>query len=218
MVKTIPYEELMHLLRPNNPMPMRTRALITFQYTSAARIGELLAYKHKIVDPKETKERKEYFIKHKDRIKKERKFVYYRSNGLLKSNFFRGKNKISWKMPNFKTKNKHKQFKEPFVLKEEKLLWRIITAWLDDCGEQVFDLKESRVRQLLREKLKPYSSHVLRSSRGTHLANIFMFNAYDIRDSLGHISIETGTHYISTAGRENKMREKLLEMELEKDV
>jgi len=48
MVQSIDYPELMHLL--NKPLDPRTRALIAFQYASAARVGELLAYTHKIRD------------------------------------------------------------------------------------------------------------------------------------------------------------------------
>jgi len=214
MIHTLEYDEILDLLKPSNPMPFRTRSLITFQYASSSRIGELLDYDHTLVSPKETKEEKAYYQKHPEG----RNYIHTHTNGLLKSNIFIGPKRISWKMPNFKTKNKNKQFKEPFVLKEENLLWRIITKWLSMCGEQVFELRESRARQLVREQLKPYSSHILRKSRGTHLANIFGYNSYDIRDALGHVSLESGTHYISTAGRENKMREKLLEMELGKNV
>jgi len=139
--------------------------------------------------------------------------VYSHSTqGLLKSNFFIGVNKITWVLPNFKTKRKKRLTKEPFILKEEKLLWGIITSWLDVCGEQVFELKEARVRQLIREVIHPYSSHVLRKSRGTHLADVFGYNAYEIREALGHSSLETGIHYVSTANSEKKMRAKLIEM------
>lgn len=212
MVQALEYDEILHILRPSNPMPLRIRALMAFQYASACRIGELLQYNHKLIDPKETKKEQKYFVKYPERAKIERKYIYKESQGLLKSKIYIGKNKIIWKMPNFKTKKKKKQTKEPFILREEKLLWRIITLWLKQCGEQVFDLKESRARQLIRRYLKSKSSHILRKSRGTHLANIFNYTSYDIRDALGHVSLETGTHYISTADREKKMRKILIQM------
>jgi|TARA_Y100000034_G_C6889241_1_gene408827 integrase len=193
MVQSIDYPELMHLL--TKPLEPRTRALIAFQYASAARIGELLPYTHKIKD-KET-----------DRL------VYsHYTNGLLKSNFFMGVNKITWRLPNFKTKSKKRLIKEPFVLKEEKVLWDIITSWLANCSEQVFELREARARELIRNVISPYSSHVLRKSRGTHLADLFGYNAYEIREALGHSSLETGIHYVSTVNSEKKMRAKLIEM------
>ncbi len=218
MVQALEYDEILHLLRPSNRMPFQVRALIAFQYVSAARIGELLKYNHKLVHPNETKKEKEYFKKYPERANKERRYIYKESDGLLKSKIYRGKNKISWKMPNFKTKNKSKQSKEPFVLREEKLLWTIITLWLKNCGEQVIDLKESRARQLIRRYLKSKSSHILRKSRGTHLANIFNYTSYDIRDALGHVSLETGIHYISTANRETKMRKILIQMNKKQDA
>ena len=214
MVTSIDYPDLINLIK--EIQDKRTRALIAFQYASAARIGELLSYNHNLVHPDETKEEKKFF-KNNPEKKRDRKRVYSNTKGLIKSNFSIGVNKIVWVMPNFKTKTKKRMYKEPFVLKEETVLWDIIKDWLSFCGEQVFELKESRVRELIRKTIGgTYSSHVLRKSRGTHLADIFGYNAYEIREALGHSSLETGIHYVSTANSEKKMRAKLIEMNEDK--
>lgn len=208
-IKYFTYAEIKDLIK--TPMEWRTRALITFQYASGCRIGELLQYKHLVSDKV--------------------------SSGLLKSNIQINDEKgiIEWSMPNFKTKNEQKQIKYPFVLKKEKIFWNVIHIWLNGsekfgvqpCGEQVFDIRQSRARQLIRQQfqayvkksgkshLKGHSSHALRRSRGTHLAEIFKYDAYEIMAALGHSSLQSGIHYVATARRKQKMEQKLEEMEKE---
>lgn len=179
MIKVLTYNEVIELLK--SPMDERTKALIAFQYASGCRIGELLNYQH--TDGSTTK-------------------------GLLKSNIKIDEDSISWEMPNFKVREEKKRLKYPFILKEESILWGIIRDWLGQCEEQVFELKQSRARDLIREQIHPYSSHVLRKSRGTHLAD-FGYNVYDIMDSLGHTKMESSLPYISTASRKSKMKKAL---------
>lgn len=209
-IKHFSYEEIQGLVRMKN-LPWRTRALITFQYASGARIGELLLYKHRN-DGSITK-------------------------GLLKTNIKVNEEEgvIEWSMPNFKVKNEKKKIKFPFVLKQEKLFWNIIMVWLkgskmrgvEPCGEQVFDLKQVRARQLVKKAiidyakssgkwhLKDHASHALRRSRGTHLVEKFKYNAYEVMETLGHSTLQSGIHYVATVNRKEKMREGLLEMNKE---
>lgn len=205
-IQVLDYVDLMSILL-NPKIEKRTRALIAFQYASAARIGELFKYDHKVKERIKDKETNELITTDKT--------IEYITPGLLKSKFFMGKDKIYWTMRNFKTRNKNYLVKNPFVLREEKVLWKVIRWWLNQCEEQVFELKEARARQLIRQAISPYSSHILRRSRGTHLVEIFGYNAYEIKAALGHVSLETGIHYISTANREKKMREVLQAMNKE---
>ncbi len=206
MVKVIPYKEIMALLARTKDR--QTRALIAFQYVSAARIGELLRYAHasdKLVSRKEPE---------LGRIEKK-----YETAGLLKSNITLTPDTIYWVIPNFKVgeANKDKQTKTPFVFKDEEILWAVVTDWLATSGEQVFELRQSRARQLVSKAIFPLASHTLRRSRGTHLSDLFGFTAYDIRDYLGHVSLETSASYVSTANMMNKMRAKLAEMKIDKE-
>lgn len=197
-IKYFTYDEIKEILQMD--MPWRTRALFAFQYASGCRIGELLPYLH--LESKEV------------------------TKGLLKSNIKINEEEgiIEWEMPNFKVKLESKKTKYPFVLKQEKLLWKIIKIHYNKCGEQVFDLRQSRARQLIREQihkyaeetgkdhLKSHASHALRRSRGTHLAQLFNYDAYEIMAALGHSSLQSGVHYVATAQRKNKMLKKLEEM------
>ncbi len=205
-IKYFSYDEIKEILKMN--MDWRTRALFTFQYASGCRIGELLPYVHKA-----TKEV---------------------SHGLLKSNIKIDEEEgiIEWSMPNFKVKNEAKKTKYPFVLKEETIFWNVIKIWVNGskkygvnpCDEQVFNIRQVRARQLIREQMREYArktgkehlnkhaSHALRRSRGTHLAEKFGYNAYEIMDALGHSSLQSGVNYVATAQRKQKMKQKLEEM------
>ena len=205
-IKYFTYDEIKELLKM--PMPWRTRALFAFQYASGARIGELIPYTH--IASKEI------------------------SLGLQKSEIKINQDEgiIEWEMPNFKVKNEAKKTKYPFVLKEETILWNIINIWVngskkygvEPCQKQVFNIRQVRARQLIREQIKKYadktgkdhlykhSSHALRRSRGTHLAELFKYNAYEIMAALGHSSLQSGIHYVATAQRKQKMKDKLEEM------
>lgn len=175
-------------------MPARTRALLCFQYASGCRIGELLQYTHKICN-KETN----YQTK------------TYETNGLLITNIRKSEDIVQWEMPNFKVRKEERKIKYPFILKEERLLWIIANRWLKHCPKQVFNIRESMARKLIRKVLQPlgYSSKVLRSSRGTHLADKFDYNPYEIMDFLGHTNMQSGLSYITTANKVSKMRNKL---------
>lgn len=188
MIKVLTYKEVIALLE--SPMEARTKALIAFQYASGCRIGELLDYQH--TDGSTTK-------------------------GLLKSNVKIDDESISWEMPNFKVADEKKKLKYPFILKEEGVLWNIIYDWMGRCGEQVFELKQSRARDLIREQIQPHSSHALRRSRGTHLADTFGYNVYEIMDALGHTKMESSLAYVSAASRKSKMKKALERIISEKD-
>lgn len=209
-IKHFTYEEIQELVKM--PMPWRVRSLITFQYASGARVGELLEYTHR-----RTSEI---------------------TKGILKSNIQVNKEEgvIEWAMPNFKVKNEAKKTKFPFVLKQEKLFWNIIMIWLngskkhgvEPCGEQVFEFKQVRARQLIKKEIvnyarktgkwhfKDYASHALRRSRGTHLVEKFGYNAYEVMEALGHSKLQSGISYVAIVNRKKKMKERLLEMNKEK--
>ena len=91
----------------------------------------------------------------------------------------------------------------------------------------MFNIRQVRARQLIREQIREYSdktgkahlyehaSHALRRSRGTHLAEIFKYNAYEIMEALGHSSLQSGVHYVATAQRKQKMKQRLIELKEE---
>lgn len=171
---------LIHQIVSSSHIPLEARALIAFQYSAAARIGELLEYRHTDGTV---------------------------SRGIQKSNIFVSDSLIKWVQPNFKSKKE--KTKEVIVFKEEGVLFHVILDWLSHSGEQVFTLHQSRARELVQKFLRPYSSHALRHSRATHLAEIYDFNAYEIRDALGHTELGMSAHYVSTANRHKKMLDKL---------
>lgn len=229
-IKYFTYQEIKELLKMK--MPWRTRALITFQYASGCRIGELLPYvnRHRVALKDEDKK----VIKNKKGEIKYKEWIDV-SQGLLKSNIKINEEEgiIEWSMPNFKVKNEAKKTKFPFVLKQEFILWDVIHIWVngskkyrvEPCNEQVFNIRQTRARQLTREQIQAYvkktgkthlnkhASHAFRRSRGTHLAEIFGYDAYEIMESLGHSSLQSGVHYVATAQRKKKMKAKLEQME-----
>lgn len=215
--QTLSYKEIMTLLkRTGKTIPMHTGCLIAFQYASGGRMGELLPYTHNII--KKIKSPTTGQMIKRGRTK-------YKTMGLIKENFYKGENKIAWVMPNFKTRNPQRSTKNPFILKEETLLWEIANYWLKhheehnsrlglkkNWGEnQLFPYSRSYAHKIIKEQLRPYSSHILRRSRGTHLAEMG-YNAYEIRDALGHIKLESGLSYVSTHSREQKLRDALIKM------
>lgn len=180
-IENLTYQQIKDIL--NQQIELRTRALIVFQYASAARIGELLWYKHK-----------------NGQI----------THGLIKSNININEEGIYWKLPNFKVKNEKKKTKYPFILKEETPFYDIAKEWIVNSSEQIFELRESMARKLIREVLKPfgYGSHVLRKSRATHMAK-WGFTVYEIMEYLGHTKMETGMAYVSTSNMADKIKENL---------
>lgn len=228
-IKYFTYLEIKEILKMK--MPWRTRALFAFQYASGCRIGELIPYvnKHKV----------SLKDKHEKPIENEQGEIQYEewqdvSQGLLKSNIKINEEEgiIEWSMPNFKVKNEAKKTKFPFVLKQETIFWNIIKIWVNGsqklgvnpCQEQVFNIRQAHARTLIRTQIQKYAkktgkegllkhaSHAIRRSRGTHLAELFEYTAYEIKEALGHSSLQSGVHYVATAQRKQKMKRRLLEM------
>jgi integrase len=193
MVETIGYETIKNIIL--HITDKRLQALISFQYASAARLGELIRYKHwpraiwindfRVVNP--------------ERVI---------TQGILRNRVYVQPDRISWIMPNFKhIKNVKFRFKEPFVYVEEKWLYDILKEWVEDCTtENIFNLKISQTRKIITEVLKPYSTHVLRRSRVTHLVDICDMNAFDAMAILGHSKLDTAVYYVGAIGRERKQR------------
>ncbi len=198
--QVIPYEHIEQSIFALN-QDKRTQALVVFQYTSGARIGELLSYKHAY--------RVMEFNKEKGKKVWTGEIEYKQTRGLLKSNFNIQPNKISWDMPNFKAKSK--PTKHPFVLKKEMggLLYIVIKKWLDGCGEEVFVIGEKTARNSIKKAIFPLSSHSLRKSRGTHLVEVFGYNAYDVMITLGHTTMASGLFYVEAVNQEKKMQKVL---------
>ncbi len=163
---------------------LRTRAMIAFQYGLASRAGELLKYTH--TDGSE-------------------------SPGLLKSNILKQRGVYVCRVPNFK--NVKQEFKKPYISPKETFLFEPFMDWLKVCGEQVFPVRISRYRSLVDGALpEGFSTHSLRHSRATHLAEVFGFNAYQIKAFLGHARLDTSAIYVaSDLSRSSKLLEEGLE-------
>lgn len=181
----IPYWEVKEII--NEIEEARTKALAAFQYSGGARIGELLRYTH--TDKTITL-------------------------GLLRSNIWEEGDFLFFKIPNFK--NVKKTTKIGIVLiKEEPWLYKPIKFWLEHRKtEQVFDIKERMARLLLSKVLRGYSSHALRHSRATHLADLGM-DGYEIQELLGHGLLQTSLTYVhkSTYQIAYKLQDKLRKMQ-----
>jgi len=181
-IKELSYPRIKYIIE--NIPDLRTRAMVAVQYALACRAGELVSYTH--TDGSE-------------------------SPGLLKSNIVNQKGLYICSIPNFK--NVKRLFKKPYISPKEKFLFEPFKKWLDVCGEQVFPLRISRYRQLVDAALpKGFSSHALRHSRATHLAEIFGFNAYQIQAFLGHARLTTSSVYVACdLSRSRKLLEDGLE-------
>ncbi len=164
--KALSYQHIQDIV--NNIPDLRLQAIIATQYSLAARAGELIQYDHS---------------------------NEITTQGLLKSNIEKRNNLLVCTIPNFK--NSKQAFKKPYITKDEPFLYKPIKKWLDICGEQVFDIKIRRYHKLVTEILpEGYASHTLRHSRATHLAEQFKFNAYEIKQFLGHASLDTSSIYV----------------------
>lgn len=164
--KALNYQHIQDII--NNIPDLRLQAIIAAQYSLAARAGELIQYDHS---------------------------NGITTTGLLKSNIEERDELLVCTIPNFK--NAKQPFKKPYITKDEPFLYKPFKKWLTICGEQVFDLKIRRYRQLVTTILpEGYASHTLRHSRATHLAEQFKFNAYEIKQFLGHASLDTSSIYV----------------------
>jgi len=151
-------------------MPLRIKALIATQYGTGARIGEILPYKNNkgIMFP-----------------------------GLQKADIENKEGYYLFRLPNFK--NAKKKFKEVGIPKEkEAWLLQPILMWINQCSkETLFSFHERRARELIKVNAG-FSSHYLRHSRATHLAQIFNYNAYEIQQTLGHSKLDTSQIYVDS--------------------
>ncbi len=164
--KALSYQHIQDIV--NNIPDLRLQAMIATQYSLAARAGELIQYHHE---------------------------NQITTQGLLKTNIEKRNNLLICTIPNFK--NAKQAFKKPFITQAEPFLYKPIKKWLDICGQQVFNIKIARYRELTTAILpKGYASHTLRHSRATHLAEQFKFNAYEIKQFLGHASLDTSSIYV----------------------
>ena len=174
--KALSYQHIQDII--NNIPDLRLQAIIATQYSLAARAGELIQYQHE---------------------------NGITTQGLLKSNIeertiidpiTKQKNEILvCTIPNFK--NTKQAFKKPFIPKAEPFLYEPFKKWLQVCGEQVFDIKIRRYHYLVTTILpEGYASHALRHSRATHLVEEHNFDAYEIKQFLGHASLDTSSIYV----------------------
>jgi len=192
MIKdAISYPEVKRIIK--HCRVMQTQALLAFQYTMGSRAGELAGkYHHKILKY-ELKDGR-YVVK---RIKKE-----YDTYGMEVKSFRKTGYGLCWQAKNFK--NKKMPLKKAWILKaKEKWLYRILIAWVRYRKKMkkrfLFPLQERRIRQLIDNELKKYnpvySSHWLRHSRATHLADISE-NPYMVKNVLGHARLQTSEQYV----------------------
>ena len=178
--KALSYEHIQDII--NNISDLRLQAIIAAQYSLAARAGELIQYPHT---------------------------NGIQTQGLLKSNIEKRNGLLICTIPNFK--NSKQPFKKPYITKDEPFLYKPFKKWLQECQEQVFDLKISRYRELVSTILpEGYASHSLRHSRATHLVEQFKFNAYEIKQFLGHASLDTSSIYVQQdlSRTANKIKQK----------
>lgn len=193
--KAIPYPQVITIIK--NCEDKRTQAAITFQYAFATRIGEIA----------------EHYIHYY--YKKSLKFdsQTYISEGPRNKHFAIKDNleEISFLKPNFKQKKikgLHKEIKavdhfSSFVMRSgEPYLYDLVLAWVKSKGydEPIFNLKQSRLRQLVDKELKRYdvnwSSHWLRQSRAWHIGEA-TGDPYAVQAILGHGDLNTSLKYVS---------------------
>lgn len=181
-IKELSYPRIKHVIA--STADPRTKAMIAIQYALAARAGELVRYTH--TDGTETP-------------------------GLLKANVVKQKGVYTCNIPNFK--NSKRVFKKPYISPKETFLFEPFKEWVNNSGEQVFDIRISRYRKLVDDALPVgFSTHCLRHSRATHLAEVFGFNAYQIQAFLGHARLNTSAIYVaSDLSRSRKLLEDGLE-------
>lgn len=169
----IPYKEVEQLIF--DIPELRIRAMVAIQYGTGSRIGELITYTHHLADKS-----------------------FFETHGLLKKNIIEHDTYYEFIMPAFK--NPKTNVKNSLIVKREKFLIEPIMQWLESCPEQVFGLRQSRARQLIKE-YTGYSSHYFRHSRAQHLVDIFNFNAYELKDALAHAALDTSVAYVLASPR-----------------
>lgn len=165
--------------------PLRTKALIATQYGCAARIGEILKYKHT--------------YRHKEGDS---------TPGLCRKDVFVKEEYVLFRLFNFKALNIKEKY--GIILKKERWLLDPILAYLKTHkDENFFALQESRARYHIRLGIRGWikargisfpeeiSSHHLRHSRSYHLASVFDLEDYQLQKALGHASFKTTLGYIN---------------------
>lgn len=193
--KAIPYSEIINIIK--DCTEERTQAAIAIQYVFATRAGELAkAYIH-------------YYYKNSEKFE----FVKYVSEGPKNKHFSIKElaKEITFLKPNFKQKKVKKNKKEivgvdsftSFVMRSgEPYLYDLVLAWIKSKGfdEPIFNLKQSRLRQLVDAELKQYdkqwSSHWLRQSRAWHIGEA-TGDPYAVQAILGHGDLNTSLKYVS---------------------
>lgn len=194
--QAIPYKTICQIIQTTPEQ--RTRALLTFAFASGARIGELLKYTHKLKDGREVT-----------------------TLGLLKENIQVTEDEITWTMPNFKRRLKKTQIwtegekTDRSILWEETILYNEAVSWLKVCPNQVFEIKESRARQLIREALLIYGykagdiKNLLRHSRATFEADITNGDVFAVNTLLGDSTLNIALTYVHRTSSKKKKKEYL---------
>jgi len=204
----------------------RARALVAFQYVTGSRIGECIKCWHWVLSPEAKKRRKrnpDYHTGPKPSINEYTNstpemregwdWIGYYTSGIQKKDFVDRGEYLEVKRPNFKN-NKKPWLYSP-IMKEGPEAWiyeEVLDPWLSQYHEPtstIFPWKYTKARELVSEAMrdlgkdeatkKAYSSHHLRHSRGTHLPGEYGYNAYEVRDSLGHSKLDTSNTYVTTA-------------------
>ena len=164
--RPIPYNQMKEII--SEQTSLLTQAILAAQYGLGARAGELLRYTH--LDGTIT-------------------------CGLLKENMVERGDLLVCEIPNFK--NSKTNWKKPYICKGEAFVYKPLKAYLEHCQNQLFTMSERSYRQIVKDVLPDgLSSHALRHSRATHLAEIFGFNAYEIQSFLGHGRLDTSAIYV----------------------
>jgi len=114
---------------------------------------------------------------------------------LKKSNITDRGEYLELQIPN--RKNSKDTIKNAILLKtKEPWLFEPITFWISITpNDKIFKWGNRRARELIL-RATGYSSHYFRHSRATHLAQEFNFDAFDIKNALGHARLETSVIYV----------------------
>lgn len=182
--KPIPYTQIKQLII-NKVMPLRIKALIAIQYGTGARISEIITY---------TNAPKHKFFQ-----------------GITKQDIETKENYTEFRLNNLKNKKNTTKI-VGIPNKKEAWLLKPIMDWIKFCEtNNLFELHESKARKLIKKETG-FSSHYLRHSRATHLAQEFGFNAYEIQQTLGHAKLDTSQIYVNSnlEDRIKKMEKNIL--------
>ena len=195
----IPYERVRAIIE--KAPDLRTRAFMALMYSTGCRIGEICRNYQHYYKVYKTERKGEYTRRVFQKTTKEI------THGMRRQDITQNARALYIILPNFKFKSMKN--KRAYISKKaEGWLCVIILAYLQTVPENgyLFNFTRANAYRILK-KSWPYTTHSFRYSRSMHLYYDMDIGLYEIKDQLGHASLNTLTSYLKS--RPEKYLEKM---------